>query len=193
MMSATGPDRRERKKAATRRALADAALRLFLERGYDNVTVREVADAADVATTTLLKYFPSKAALVFDKDTDLEAALIAAVVDRGVGVSVLGALRAHARTRVNAMAAPGRDEFIELVRTTPALSEYAHKMWMRHQDALARAIAGERGAPEGDPRCAALALFALETSELAVRSEDDPIRAVDAAFDILEHGWHVED
>lgn len=192
MTSAAGPDRRERKKAATRTALADAALRLFLERGYDNVTVREVADAADVATTTLLKYFPSKPALVFDKDTDLEAALIAAVADRGAGVSVIGALRAHARTRVNAMAAPGRDAFIELVRATPALSEYAHKMWMRHQDALARAIAGELGAPSDDPRCAALALFALETSELAVRS-GDPTGAVDAAFDILEHGWHAED
>jgi AcrR family transcriptional regulator len=192
MTAAAKPDRRERKKAATRTALTDAALRLFLERGYDNVTVREVADAADVAATTLLKYFPSKASLVFDKDTDLEAALVAAVVDRGDGVSILWALWAHARARVNAMAAPGRDEFIELVRTTPALSEYAHKMWTRHQDALARAIAGELDAPEGDPRCAALALFALQTSELAMRS-DDPIRAVDAAFDILEQGWGAED
>lgn len=69
-------------------ALADAALRLFLERGYDNVTVREIADAADVATTTLLKYFPSKASLVFDKDSGLEAALIASVTDRPAGVSV---------------------------------------------------------------------------------------------------------
>jgi AcrR family transcriptional regulator len=185
------PDRRERKKAATRMALADAALRLFLERGYDNVTVREVAEAADVATTTLLKYFPSKPALVFDKDTDLEAALIASVVDRPAGVSIPEALRAYARTHVTALAVQGRDDFTELVRTTPALSEYARKMWMRHQDALARAIAGELGVPGNDPRCAALALFALETAELAARS-DDPIRAVEAAFDILEHGWHAE-
>jgi AcrR family transcriptional regulator len=172
--------------------LTDAALRLFLERGYDNVTVREIADAADVAATTLLKYFPSKASLVFDKDTDLESALVTAVVDREDGVSILGALRAHARTRVNAMAAPGRDEFIELVRTTPTLSEYAHRMWTRHQGALAGAIAGELDAPADDSRCAALAMFALQTSELAMRS-DDPIRAVDAAFDILEHGWRAED
>ncbi|HWO62981.1 MAG TPA: helix-turn-helix domain-containing protein, partial [Umezawaea sp.] len=59
--------RRERKKAATRQALADAALRLFLERGFDAVGVREIADAADVATTTLFKYFPTKESLVFDE------------------------------------------------------------------------------------------------------------------------------
>jgi AcrR family transcriptional regulator len=51
--------RRERKKAQTRKAIADAALELFSERGYDNVGVREVADAADVALSTLFKHFPS--------------------------------------------------------------------------------------------------------------------------------------
>ena len=65
--------RRERKKAQTRRALADAAMRLFTERGYDNVGVREVAEEADVAVTTLFKRFPSKEALVFDGDADREA------------------------------------------------------------------------------------------------------------------------
>jgi AcrR family transcriptional regulator len=189
-MTTTGPDRRERKKAATRAALADAALRLFLERGYDNVTVREVADAADVATTTLLKYFPTKPSLVFDQDADRESALIAAVVDRGAGVSVIEALRRYTRTRLKAAAAPGSAEFMALVRTTPALSAYLHQIWMRHQDALAHTIATELGAPADDPRCAALALFVLETSRLAGRS-DDPLRAVDAAFDVLEHGWRA--
>jgi AcrR family transcriptional regulator len=191
METTARPDRRERKKAATRTALADAALRLFLERGYDNVTVREVADTADVATTTLLKYFPTKPSLVFDKDADLESALIAAVVDRGPGVSVLDALRAYTRARLDVQAEPGGAEFMELVRTTPALSEYLHQMWVRHQDALAHTITTELGAPADDPRCAALALFVLETSRLAGRS-DDPISAVDAAFDVLEHGWGTD-
>ena len=56
--------RRERKKAATRKSLADAALRLFLDRGYDQVSIRDIAEAADVSTTTLFKHFPSKEALV---------------------------------------------------------------------------------------------------------------------------------
>ncbi|WP_280456240.1 helix-turn-helix domain-containing protein, partial [Nocardia brasiliensis] len=70
----TEPGRRERKKAANRQALADAALRLFLERGYDAVGVREIADAADVSVATLYKHFPGgKEAQVFDQDADREA------------------------------------------------------------------------------------------------------------------------
>lgn len=88
--------RRERKKAATRKAIADAALRLFLERGYDDVGIREIADAADVSTTTLFKHFPVKEALVFDEEDDVEAALLTAVRERPEGQSVPAALREHA-------------------------------------------------------------------------------------------------
>src|SRR4051812_2061599 len=183
--------RRERKKAATHQALADAALRLFLERGYDNVGVREIADAADVSTTTLQKHFPSKESLVFDRDADIEEALIAAVRDRTPGTSVLGALRVYTLARVErGAAADGASEFMTLVRSTPALSEYWHRMWMRHEDALSHVLAHETGAPEADPGCAALAHFALETSALAIRAED-PARTIEAAFAILEHGWRA--
>jgi AcrR family transcriptional regulator len=167
--------RRERKKAATHQALADAALRLFLERGYDNVGVREIADAADVSTTTLQKHFPSKESLVFDRDADIEEALIATVRDRAPGTSVLGALRDYTLARVErGTAADGASEFMTLVRGTPALSEYWRRMWMRHEDALSRVLAH----------------FALETSALAIRAED-PARTVEAAFAILEHGWRA--
>jgi AcrR family transcriptional regulator len=183
--------RRERKKAATHQALADAALRLFLERGYDDVGVREIADAADVSTTTLQKHFPSKESLVFDRDADIEEALIATVRDRAPGTSVLGALRDYTLARVErGTAADGASEFMTLVRGTPALSEYWRRMWMRHEDALSRVLAAETGAPEADPGCAALAHFALETSALAIRAED-PARTVEAAFAILEHGWRA--
>jgi len=89
--------RRERKKAATRQALADAALNLFIERGYDAVTLHEIAEAADVSTTTLLKHFPSKEALVFDKEADQEAGLVAAVRDRAPGVTVPQTLCAYVK------------------------------------------------------------------------------------------------
>ncbi|MFD2417681.1 TetR/AcrR family transcriptional regulator [Amycolatopsis pigmentata] len=187
----TGMGRRERKKAATHQALADAALRLFLERGYENVGVREIADAADVSTTTLQKHFPSKESLVFDRDTGIEEALVAAVRDRPPGTSVLDALRGYTLARVEyGAAADGAREFMTLVRGTPALSEYWHRMWMRHEDALSRALAAETGAPEADPECAALAHFALETSALAIRSEN-PARIVEAAFALLERGWRA--
>ncbi|MGW1838448.1 TetR/AcrR family transcriptional regulator [Streptomyces sp. BBFR2] len=182
--------RRERKKAATRRALADAALRLFLEHGYDAVTLHTVADAADVSTTTLLKYFPSKEALVFDEEADQEAGLVAAVRDREKGVSIPAALRAHAewaRLKISDESS-GAAEFFALIERTPALSAYAHRMWMRHQTALADAIAEDSGAAPGDPRSAALARFALEAVAFAYRS-DDQVAALDAAFDLLENGW----
>ncbi|MEV0574497.1 TetR/AcrR family transcriptional regulator [Streptomyces sp. NBC_01463] len=183
--------RRERKKAATRRALADAALDLFLARGYDAVTLHEIAEAADVSTTTLLKHFPGKEALVFDEDADQEAGLVAAVRDRAPGATVLDALCAHVKSvRLRpADSDPRYADFFDLVANTPALGDYAHRMWMRHQGALARAIADDAGAPPGDPRTTALARFVLETSALAHRAED-PERAVDAAFDLLEHGWN---
>ena len=67
--------RRERKKAATRQKIADTALRLFLERGYDAVGIRDVAAEADVAVTTLFSHFASKEALVFERDDDFEQRL----------------------------------------------------------------------------------------------------------------------
>ncbi|MFF1732949.1 TetR/AcrR family transcriptional regulator [Streptomyces sp. NPDC058247] len=181
--------RRERKKAATRQSLADAALSLFLEHGYDQVTLRDIAEAADVSTTTLLKHFPGKEALVFDEEADQEAHLVAAVRDRAPEESVPQALCAYIkRTRIGDRNSedPRFASFVELVRNTPALDEYAHRMWIRHQGALAQVIAEETGAD--DLRCAALARFALEASALADRA-DDPEQAVDAAFDLLENGW----
>ena len=181
--------RRERKKAATRQALADAALRLFLDRGYDQVSVRDIAEAADVSTTTVFKHFHSKEALVFDQDTDQEAALIAAVRDRPEGVSVPDALRDHMlRLHADGDDDPGLARFIELTESTPALREYGRRMWMRHEAALAAVIAEDAGAPEDDPACAALARFALETVGFA-RGRSDSRRAVEAAFGLLAHGW----
>ncbi|MFJ9697909.1 TetR/AcrR family transcriptional regulator [Kitasatospora sp. NPDC101183] len=184
--------RRERKKAQTRRALADAALELFLERGYDQVGVKDVAEAADVSVTTLFKHFSGKEALVFDQDDDIEAALVAAVRERPPGRSVPQALREHlllAQSRFAVHAADPRfPEFTRLVRDTPELSDYSQRMWTRHEAALALAIAEASGAPADDPGCAALARFALEARSLIQRSAD-PVRAADAAFSLLEHGW----
>ena len=68
--------RRERKKLATRQAIAEAAMRLFLDRGYDAVTVAEIAEAADVAVSTVFKHFDSKEAIAFAGDPAVEAHLV---------------------------------------------------------------------------------------------------------------------
>lgn len=181
--------RRERKKAQTRRALADAALELFLARGYEQVGVRDVADAADVSVTTLFKYFPSKEALVFDLHDDLEAGVVAAVHDRKHGQSIPQALCAYISGWVTAMtAAPEYAAFARMVEDTPALQDYAGRVWRRHANSLAEAIAEESGLPKGDIGCVALARFALQGIEL-VNRQPDPVRSVEVVFALLEQGW----
>ncbi|MEU5087664.1 TetR/AcrR family transcriptional regulator [Streptomyces sp. NPDC021356] len=181
--------RRERKKAATRQAIADAALELFLERGYDQVSIRDIADAADVSTTTVFKHFTGKEALVFDQDEDREAELIAAVRRRPAGLSILESLRQHVLGTWPAIAEhPQRAGFTALVESTPALRAYAEHMWTRHTDSLGAAIADETGVDRDDLACVTLARFVLEIPALT-HARPDRRAAVEEVFDILTHGW----
>jgi AcrR family transcriptional regulator len=84
---------RETKKAETRREIADTAMRLFVQRGFDHVTVAEVAAAARVSEKTVFNYFPTKEDLFFDEVPEREAALVAAIRDRSPGESIVAALR----------------------------------------------------------------------------------------------------
>ncbi len=182
------PGRRARKKAATRQALADEALELFFERGFDAVGVKEIADAADVSVATLFKHFPNKESLVFDDDQNEQEGLVAAVRDRQPGVDVVASLRDYVlRRRVDAAQADPRfAAFVQLVRETPALDAHAEQMWLRHEGALAQALADETGAARN--QCQALARFVLDTAASAgVRSDGRDY--VLSAFMILEQGW----
>ncbi len=181
--------RRERKKAATRQAIADAALRLFLERGYDQVSIRDIADAADLSTTTLFKHFPGKEALVFDQEQERDAELVAAVRDRAAGQSIVDGLRQYVlRTWPPIAAHPEAAVFNRLVDSTPALRAYWERMWSRHTDTLSRAIADETGTDSGDIAAVTLARFVLDIPALT-RGRPDRRAAVETIFDILEHGW----
>ncbi|GAA3465396.1 TetR/AcrR family transcriptional regulator [Saccharothrix longispora] len=183
--------RRERKKAQTRQALAEAAMTLFLERGYDNVTVAEIAAAADTALGTVFSHFPDgKESLIFDDGAQRTAALVAAVRDRPSGTTILRALRRFLADR-----GPFRNdpsvEFrrrTELIVDTPALRGYQLKLWLRGQDALAEAIAAECGRSAGDMDIRALARYVLTVPDLA-GAEPDPRAALDVIFDMLEQGW----
>ncbi len=184
--------RRERKKLQTRQSIADAALELFMARGFDDVGVKEIADRADVSVTTLFKHFPSKEALLFDEDAEQESALLGAVRDRLFGTSIPRALRDHFVKAAKGHADhPLFADFQRLVLSTPALRAYAHRMWTRHQEALARVIAADIGAPEDDVRCAALARFALEARDV-IFDRPDRERAADEVFGLLEHGWAAD-
>lgn len=186
----TAPTRRERKKAATRRAIADAALELFLARGFDNVSVREIADAADVSPTTVFAHFSCKEAIAVDEDDEMRESLIAAVTDRPDGTSIPDALRQFYRDDAWHDDAPAgsHERFIKLIDDSPALSEYAQRMWLRHEDSLADAITADLGLDGPDDTIRAFCRFVLQVQLLNAESGEST-SLTDAAFDLLTPGW----
>jgi AcrR family transcriptional regulator len=182
--------RRERKNAQTRRALSEAALRLFLERGYDQVSVKEIADAVDISVPTVFKHVPDgKEALMFDDGVERRESLLAAVRQRPAGQSVMAALREFMSGRGPFVADPA-PEFrrrTELIQNTPALRGYSRTLWIRCEDDLAAAIAAEIGRPPDDMTARAAARYVLEIPEFA-GAAPDPAAALSAIFDLLEHG-----
>jgi AcrR family transcriptional regulator len=180
--------RRERKKAATRQTIADAALRLFLERGYDEVGIREVAAAADVAVTTLFSHFASKEALIFEQDENFEQRLTQAVTDRAPDEPLISALcrEIHAMVRhcTTAEAAP----LWRIIDESPALRQYEAAMSLRHAQSLASAIAADLGLPQPTTACRAIARFVIDAFSLA-READNPQAAVDETFRLIEAAW----
>ena len=90
----TPSDRRSRKRLATRQGISDAATRLFLERGFDHVTVDEIAAAADVGRMTVFNHFPRKEDMFFDLDEEGRAELLSSLQKRKPGTSPVEALRA---------------------------------------------------------------------------------------------------
>lgn len=183
-MPTSAPGRRERRKAQTRQALADHALRLFLARGFDAVTVAEIADAADVSVSTLFAHFPSKEALVFNRDDAIDAALVSAVRDRPGGVPLLDALR----DLFIARGAGPSPELAELVGRTPALVQHLERSWARHSDALAVAIAEATDGDPADVRIRALARYIVLVPSIT-RTYEDRARAVTKVFAVLRDGW----
>src|SRR4051794_17843638 len=84
---------RERKKAATRQAISDIATRMFEARGFEQVTVAEIANAAGVSIKTVFNYFGSKEELFYDREDELLEALLTALRDRPPGTTPTQALR----------------------------------------------------------------------------------------------------
>ncbi|MEU5950726.1 helix-turn-helix domain-containing protein [Streptomyces sp. NPDC047525] len=184
------PGRRERKKAATRQKIADSALRLFLERGYDAVGIRDVAAEADVAVTTLFSHFASKEALVFEQDYDFEQRLTQAVTDRAPHEPLIPALRREILALVRHCTANGAAPIWRMIDASPALREYEASMRVRHAESLATAIAADPGLSRTTTACRSIARFAIDAHSLA-REAADPEAAVDEIFQMIEAAWEV--
>jgi AcrR family transcriptional regulator len=145
---------RERKKRRTYEVVSEVAIRLFLEKGFDAVSVAEVAAAAEISKPTLFRYFPAKEDLVLHRiaDHEQEAARIVAEAGGAEG-SPLAALRRHFLdglergdpvTGLNDH--PAVLAFHTLVYGTPALVARMHAYLERSEAALAGALGGDLGA-----------------------------------------------
>ncbi|KAB2358419.1 TetR/AcrR family transcriptional regulator [Actinomadura montaniterrae] len=198
---------RERKKRETRRRIADIATGLFMTRGFDNVTVADVARAADVSVNTVFNYFRTKEDLFFDRQDEMVEAVGRAFRERRPGEGVVALYR---RTYLEGLDQgsyrtafhEGSEVWFKTVSDSPALTARSRELGQQLKDALAGLLAEETGAGPDDvtPRVAAAMIYAAQgvlIEEIAARKaagetlaemRDDVYASAARVFDMLEHG-----
>jgi AcrR family transcriptional regulator len=142
---------RERKKQATRELIADTGRRLFAERGFERVTVAEVARAADVSAQTVFNYFPRKEDIVYWRLESFEEELLATIRDRAPGESVLAAFGRFLLVQRGLLASDdpvARERLAAITRMileSPALLAREREVFADYTASLAALIAVEPG------------------------------------------------
>jgi AcrR family transcriptional regulator len=202
---------RELKKQQTRQLIADTAWQLFADRGFDRVTVAEVARQAQVAEATVFNYFPTKEDLFYSRLETFGAGLLEAVAAREPGEPALAAVRRYLLGSGGLLTqiAAGDAEALQRLRTvsrviaaSPSLLAREQQAIARSTDALAELLAAETGAPADDvtARVAANALLGVQRTLVdhvrrRVLADDQPERLADdvrelgrRAFALLERG-----
>lgn len=147
---------RDEKRRQTRRHIAEVATGLFLERGFGQVTIAEVARTAEVSVNTVYTYFPSKEDLVCYPEEVSAQRMVQMVEDRTAGRSaagaVLGALRGELRQGDRMVGlTQGFGRFLEMARAEPTLAARLDAIAREMVEALAAVLAAETGAAPGDP------------------------------------------
>ena len=112
---------REAKKVATRQLIADAAMRLFAQRGFDHVTVAEVAAEANVSEKTVFNYFPTKEDLFYDEIPERARRLSDAVRSRPQGEPIIAALRRLQVSECSRLCSPSFAIFARIIEESQAL------------------------------------------------------------------------
>jgi len=158
-----GEGLRDRKKRILRQQISDTATLMFLQRGFDEVKVAEVADACGVSEKTVYNYFPTKESLLFDREEALTDQLTDAfsdptstrsLVDIALGIideQVDDMFDTWAATQESSAAMVVISQFGELIERTPALQAALHGMTERLTNVLAEALATRAGVAPDDP------------------------------------------
>ena len=136
--SPAGPSRpglRERKKARTRAAIREHALRLFREQGYQRTTVEQIAAAAEVSPSTFFRYFPTKEDLVLQDDMDTR--MLEAFERQPTGLSPVAAIRGAIREVLESYS----EADLDVIRQTTTLAMTVPEVRARAMDEFGRTIA----------------------------------------------------
>jgi AcrR family transcriptional regulator len=195
-----GDGLREYKKQQTRREIADRAMELFAQRGFDHVTVAEVAAAAGVSEKTVFNYFPAKEDLFYDEAPARKAALREAIQNRPAGESILTALQRLQLADCSRLSSPAFATFARVIEESPALQAKELELMAGFVQVLTEAIQAELGGDELDARIAAGLLISVHRQhfrrarQLALAGKHGPaavrrLRAdLERAYHLLEHG-----
>jgi AcrR family transcriptional regulator len=199
---------RESKKLQTRQEIADQAMRLFALRGFDRVTVAEVAAAVGVSEKTVFNYFPTKEDLFFDEVPKRQAALVQTIRGRAPGESILAALRKMQVAECPRLCSPGFATFARIIEESPALQAKELEVMAHFAQVLTDAIQSELDVDELDARIAASLLISVHRQVFraarnqALAGKHGPAAVkrlrgdLHRAYEILEHGLgaleHVE-
>jgi AcrR family transcriptional regulator len=191
---------RETKKQQTRQEIAAKAMELFVKRGFDHVTVAEVAAAAGVSEKTVFNYFPTKEDLFWDEVPAREAALVETVRNRAPGESVTAALTRLQLESCERLSSPRFAVFARVIEGSHALQAKELEIMARLGDALAQALRDELGVHELDARVAANVLVGVHWQHFrnarghALAGRHGPAAArrlrsdLKRAYDLLEDG-----
>jgi AcrR family transcriptional regulator len=145
------PGLRERKKQRTRELIASTAARLFAEHGYEQVSVLDIAAAAEVSEQTVYNHFPTKPELVLDRDHDLSDQLTTAIAHRAPRTSPAAAIRPVALALLDSLQdmddehARGGLGYLSL--RSRAVRRLALEMTDRHASAIADVLTAEPRGP----------------------------------------------
>jgi len=187
---------RERKKARTRRLIADTAARLFAERGYENVAVSDVAREAEVAEQTVYNYFRTKEHLVTDRDQQIQDRLCDLIRTRPPAVTPAAAIRGFVLSSVAGIhdipAEIWRGELGYLAAISPAVHRLALELTDRQAAALASAISDTSAVAPEIARLQGIALagvYQIIISEAGRRTREGQSQAkiADELYPIVEN------
>jgi AcrR family transcriptional regulator len=142
---------RDLKKERTRELIATTARSLFIERGFENVRIAEIARAAEVAEQTVFNYFPSKEDLVYWRLEVFEREMLTALEERSEGESIIKAFERFVTAQRGLLVRrdpEGREQLLAITRMiseSPALLERERTIFERYTGSLAAAIAKANG------------------------------------------------